>query len=155
VAHEGRNALQRLSSGLERLAWRLNGQPELQELIARMRVAKQDITRLFDDVRNYAGPVQLELGPCDLGEIWRDAWQQARDALPGTGGELHEDTGGVNLRFTVDRFRLEQVFRNILENSVAAGPDPVQVDIVCREAICEGRMALQIAIRDNGPGLTA
>ena len=155
VAHEGRNALQRLSAGLERLAWRLDGRSELQELVDRMRVAKNDVTRLFDDIRNYAGPVQLEKGPCNLQQIWQSAWQLAAETMPGKKRELHENTGDIDLHLTADRFRLQQVFRNILENSLAACPDPVQVDIICRAASCAGRLAVQIAVRDNGPGLAA
>src|SRR5262249_17990150 len=55
----------------------------------------------------------------------------------------------------IDPFRLEQVFRNILDNALAACADPVNVTISCAEASLEGRPALCISVRDNGPGLTA
>src|SRR5205807_2634196 len=52
-------------------------------------------------------------------------------------------------------FRLEQVFRNILDNALTACPSPVAVVVRCAEAVHEGRPALRVAVRDNGPGLTA
>ena len=55
----------------------------------------------------------------------------------------------------VDPFRLEQVFRNILENALAACPSPVAVVVRCAETALDGRPALCVAVRDNGPGMTA
>jgi signal transduction histidine kinase len=60
----------------------------------------------------------------------------------------------MDLACWVDQFRLEQVFRNILENSLAACADPVRIEITCSAAEIEGRPAVRVAVRDNGPGLT-
>ncbi len=43
----------------------------------------------------------------------------------------------------------------MLDNALAACPDPVRVIISCREADVRGEPALRVAVRDNGPGLTA
>jgi two-component system, LuxR family, sensor kinase FixL len=53
----------------------------------------------------------------------------------------------------IDSFRLEQVFRNILDNSLAACRDPVRITVRCTPAELAGHPALRIAVRDNGPGL--
>jgi signal transduction histidine kinase len=55
----------------------------------------------------------------------------------------------------VDQFRLEQVFRNIFENSLAACADPVRVQLQCSAAEINAQNAIQLAVRDNGPGLSA
>src|SRR5262249_57163421 len=62
---------------------------------------------------------------------------------------------GVDLRCPVDQFRLEQVFRNILENALAACADPVVITVAAREDRLQGRPGLRVSVRDNGPGLTA
>jgi signal transduction histidine kinase len=54
----------------------------------------------------------------------------------------------------VDPFRLEQVFRNIFENSLAACPDPVRVVVRCQAAELDGRPAVRVSVQDNGPGLS-
>src|SRR5262249_46542838 len=55
----------------------------------------------------------------------------------------------------VDQFRLEQVFRNILDNALAACRDPVRIELRATVAELHGRPALLVAVRDNGPGLSA
>jgi signal transduction histidine kinase len=55
----------------------------------------------------------------------------------------------------VDPFRLEQVFRNVFENALAACRDPVEITVSCAPASLDGQPALRVAVRDNGPGLSA
>ena len=62
---------------------------------------------------------------------------------------------GVDTVCVVDEFRCEQVFRNLFENSLSACQDPVQIEVVCRDTQITGRPALQVSVRDNGPGLSA
>jgi PAS domain S-box-containing protein len=155
MAHEGRNALQRMQGAVERLSWTLGEQPEAAQTISRLRAAHHDLARLFDDIRTYGGPLQLETGPCQLAEVWREAWEQALAAVRGKIALLAEDCGELDVWCSGDRFRLVQVFRNILENALAAAPDPAHIDVVCREANLDGGPALRVAIRDNGPGLGA
>jgi signal transduction histidine kinase len=47
-----------------------------------------------------------------------------------------------------------QVFRNLLENSLAACANAVVIQVECRDAHLNGQPAVEIRIRDNGPGLT-
>jgi signal transduction histidine kinase len=46
------------------------------------------------------------------------------------------------------------VFRNILENALAACRDPVEIDVICSASVHNGQPALRVAVRDNGPGLS-
>ena len=48
---------------------------------------------------------------------------------------------------------MESVFRNIFENSLAACRDPVEIDVRSGPATLNGRAAVEIVVRDNGPGL--
>ena len=58
------------------------------------------------------------------------------------------------MHFRVDEFRIEQVFRNLMENSLAACSNRAEIDIVCKDVQYEGAPAVCIYVRDNGPGLT-
>jgi PAS domain S-box-containing protein len=153
LAHESRNALQRSQACLQRLCWRLHDQPESLDLLERAQQAQDDIVRLFEDVRNYAAPIALAPDRCDLAAVWREAWKQVNVGLLSRDAQLHENTGGIDLRCRVDRFRLGQVFRNILENSFAAVDGPLRVHIICRPTNLAGKDALRVSVRDNGPGL--
>jgi two-component system, LuxR family, sensor kinase FixL len=155
LAHESRNALQRSEACLERLRFRLHEQPESLDLVRRVQKAHDDLRRLFEDVRAYAGPLRLEEEACDLAEVWREAWAQLAVRREGRDARLEEDLGGLELTCVGDRFRLQQVFWNILDNALAACPDPVRVTIRCAEARLESEPAVRVAVRDSGPGLTA
>ncbi len=68
--------------------------------------------------------------------------------------ELREETNGLDLHCPMDEFRVEQVFRNLMENSLAACSDPTTIDLACHEALHNGAPAVCVSYRDNGPGLT-
>jgi two-component system sensor kinase FixL len=154
LAHESGNALARSQSCLEMLTWEVEDRPEALDLIQRIQKAQDHLKQLYEDVRNYAAPIRLERDVWDVSGIWRQAWEnlamrrQARDA------SVSADPGGGNLHCNVDPFRLEQVFRNIFENSLAACADPVRIKIRSTPAWLDGRSAVQIAVQDNGPGLS-
>jgi PAS domain S-box-containing protein len=155
LAHESRNALQRGQACLERLGWRLHDQPEALDLVARARQAQDDLLRLYEDVRYYAAPIRPDYGRCNLAEVWQRVWGELQSAGPPRDAHLEQDCGGVDLGCQADPFRLGQVFRNILENALAACRDPVRVTVSYRETEWAGRPALRMAVRDNGPGLGA
>jgi len=149
LAHESRNGLQRILSCLERLRWRLEGQPEALELVARALDANADLTRLFEEVRTYARPLNLEWSYCDLASIWREAWQHVCPLHSHRRATMTEDFSESEPRVNGDSFRLGQVFRNIFENAFDACPAEVRMVVTVRETTDE----LNVGVRDNGPGV--
>jgi len=53
----------------------------------------------------------------------------------------------------VDRHKIEQVLRNVLENAIAVSPQAGRVQVTCADADIDGRRGVRIAINDDGPGL--
>ncbi len=154
LSHESGNALARTQAVLEMLALEVQDRPEALELIARAQKAQGALHRLYEEVRTFAAPIQLDRDVWDLRAVWRQAWAN----VTGTGGaakgaSLAEHTAGVDLRCEADHFRLDQVFRNLFENALAACPGPARVEVVCSGTTLQGRPALRVAVRDNGPGL--
>jgi signal transduction histidine kinase len=86
--------------------------------------------------------------------VWRQAWTNLAVRRQGRDAALCEDAAGMDLHCPVDPFRLEQVFRNVFENALAACSDPVRIDVRCTEAALDGCPAVQVSLHDNGPGLT-
>jgi PAS domain S-box-containing protein len=154
LAHESRNALQLIQASLEMLALEVEDRPEALDLIASIQGAEDRLHRLFEDIRGYAAPIHLECEVENLAGVWRMVWEQLALQHGGRQTQLREHSDGVDLACAVDLFSLERVFRNIFENSLAACSDPVHIDIHCSDTTITGRPALQISIRDNGPGLT-
>ena len=153
LAHESGNALARSQSCLEMLAWEVEDRPEALDLIARIQKAQDHLKQLYEDVRGYAAPLKLEREEWELSAVWRQAWENLALRRQGRDAVLAEEAGGLDLHCAVDQFRLEQVFRNILDNSLAACPDPVRIEVKCSATEIAGRPALCVAVRDNGPGL--
>jgi signal transduction histidine kinase len=155
LAHESGNALARSKACLEMLAWEVEDKPEALELIDRIQKALNHLKHLYEEVRGYAAPIKLDREVWDLSGIWRQAWENLSVSRQGRDTSLHEETGALDLHCAVDQFRLEQLFRNILENSLAACSDPVRIEVRCSKALIDGQPAVRVAVRDNGPGLNA
>jgi two-component system, LuxR family, sensor kinase FixL len=155
LAHESGNALARSQACLEMLTFESEDRPKSLTLIGRIQAAQDHLRQLYDEVRNYAAPVKLELEPWNLSHIWRQAWENLHLLRQSKKATLLEETDGIDLRCLVDQFRLGQVFRNILENAMAACQEPVEIKVCCTRSDIDGQPAIQVAFRDNGPGLSA
>ncbi len=153
LTHESRNALARSEANLQRLARRVKDNQELHELIEGALVANDDIRRQFEEVRQYAAPLNLQPEPTDLRELVEDAWKQLAEDREGRRAELRIADPKRDVTCSVDRFSLGNAFRNILENSLAAGEDGIEIDITFAEDQINELPGLAISIRDNGPGL--
>jgi two-component system, LuxR family, sensor kinase FixL len=154
IAHESRNALQRIQSCTEMLELEVENNNEAQRLVRRLQEAQDNLLRLFDEVRGYAAPIQLERTSCRVDSVWRESWQLLKTLWRDREAMLVENSGNTDLNAAIDRFRMVQVFRNLLENSLAACSDPVVIHLECRDAQLQGQPAIDIRVRDNGPGLT-
>jgi two-component system sensor kinase FixL len=154
LAHESGNALARARACLDMLSWEIHDQPEAQELIDGIRKAQDHLQQLYEEVRGYAAPIRLNREVMDVSAVWRQAWHNLALQRQGRDTVFHEEAAGVDLHCAVDPFRLEQVFRNIFENTLAACPGEARINVHCSAATVDGRPALRVAVRDNGPGLT-
>ena len=154
LAHESGNALARSQACLEMLTFSVENQPKALNLITRIQSAQNHLKQLYEEVRNYAAPLKLDLEFWNLPAIWRQAWENLAVIRQGKVATLTEDLGTFDLRMRVDQFRLGQVFRNILDNAFAACAEPVHVHVVCTQCESDGQPVIQIAFRDNGPGLS-
>src|SRR5262249_40454439 len=134
LAHESGNALARSQACLEMLALEVQDRPEALDLIQRIQKAQDHLRQLYEEGRGYAAPMRLGREVWDVGGVWRQAWANLAVLRQGRDAELREETAGVDLRCPVDHFRLEQVFRNVFENSLAACRGPARLTVACADA---------------------
>jgi PAS domain S-box-containing protein len=155
LAHESRNALQRSQACLEMLALDVQDRPEVLEMVQDIQKAQDYLHHLYEEVRGYAAPIPIKREVCHLGELLDEVWLHLAVQREGRNAHLHQAENGLDLRCEVDRHSVDQVFRNILENSLSACPDPVEVRATWSEAEIDGRREVAVSLRDNGPGLNA
>jgi signal transduction histidine kinase len=153
LSHESRNDLNQIALLLGVLNRRLEGQPDLLRQASSAEKALKRVLRLFEDLRGYSAPITLRLEECMLPAVGRQAWTTLSAAWRGRDVRFHESGQCSDLCCRSDPFRLEQAFRNIFENALAACTDPVELNVSWSEAELEGRPAIRVRIRDNGPGL--
>lgn len=166
LAHESRNALQRIQASAEMLEFEVEDNPAAMRLVRSIQNAEDHMHRLFDEVRGYAAAITLDRSFCRVADVCHEAWDLLRTQRQGREAELRASPACADARLLLDRFRMTQVFRNLLENSLSAGEGPVAIDLECKREsslpppVRRGRDAIErrgwvISVRDNGPGMTA
>ncbi|MFM9965314.1 MAG: ATP-binding protein [Planctomycetaceae bacterium] len=154
LVHESRNALQRSEACLELLCLNLRGQQESLDLIGRVQKAQKKLQELFEEVRNYAAPIKLQRADHNLRDVLEETWDNLVWSRQGRHVSFNLPKSETAPRCSVDASRLEQVFRNIFENSLAACADPVRIEVTWKPINLDGRPGWQLSIADNGPGMT-
>lgn len=153
LAHESRNALQRIQACSEMLALEVGDRPSALDLVGRIQKAQRHLHLLYEEVRGYAAPVNLRCQPCDVAHVWRDTWSEVQQSC--TSGDVRfRDEVRADSVCRIDPHAVGQVLRNIFENSLAAVPNPGEVLVHCTADTLDGQSALRLTVRDNGPGLS-
>jgi signal transduction histidine kinase len=153
LAHESGNALQRTQACLEMLAIQVEDRPEALTLVDRIQSAQDRLQTLYREVQQYAAPIVLNRRPARLRDIVRRAWANLESARLGRITRLHVECLDSNDICRVDADALERVFQNVFDNSLAACPGRVEIAMTRIETTLAERPAVEVAIRDNGPGL--
>jgi signal transduction histidine kinase len=154
LTHESRNALQRSQACLEMLKSQVAGRNDSLDLIEGIQTAQDDLRRLYEEVREYAAPVTFDPQRHDLGELVREAWGNLASMREAKNVLFQADGSNGDLQCEVEEFSIRQVFRNILENSLAACEEPVEIDVRFCSSELNTKPAVRISFRDNGPGLS-
>jgi two-component system, LuxR family, sensor kinase FixL len=153
LAHESRNALQRSQACLEMLAMEVEDRPDLLDLVARVQRAQDDLHRLYEEVRDYASPRRLQREPCDIAHVWRDTWSHLKFQHEAKRLQFQATSTCASRFCDADPFALGQVFRNVLENAIAASPAESEITLKCEDVALENRPAIRVSVRDRGPGI--
>ncbi len=153
LAHESRNALQRIQASAEVLELEVEDNADAMKMIQQIQLAQDDLNHIFDEVRGYAAPVVLDRHEFAVSDLWREAWSQLAAQRQSRDAELSESVSVSSELLHADHFRLVQVFRNCIENSLAACKDAARIDVTCEDALIESKPAFQIEVSDNGGGI--
>ena len=153
LAHELRNPLAPISSGLHILRTAGNNQQVADTAREIMERQVAQMVRLVDDLLDVArittGKVELRPEPIDIADAVRDAAETSRPLLDSNGQTLTMDLPAVPVHVHADRTRLAQVFANLLNNSAKFSEPGQPIAIAVTR---EGEQAV-VRVRDVGAGI--
>jgi len=152
VAHEVRNPLFSISATVDTMDVRFAGREELQPYSEVLRVEVDRLVKLMADLFEYGKPAASEMLPASIGEVISQAVQvcvsDAERAKVAIVPRIQPDIPLLRM----DRSRLLQVFRNLLENAIQHSPEHSDV---CISAQDTDDNHVTCSVADSGPGFRA
>ncbi|HSS77694.1 MAG TPA: sensor histidine kinase [Thermoanaerobaculia bacterium] len=156
LAHELRNPLGAIANASYLIEQLGTSSPPMDRSVAIIRRQIQHLVRLVDDLLDVSritrGKVELRRELLDLVEIVRNVVDTIRPLAEAKSLSLRLDLSSESLPLEGDATRLEQVFSNLLRNSVKFTPPGGHIDVSAgRDASGEA----VIRVRDDGIGIAA
>lgn len=148
LAHESRNALQRIQAATEMLELEVEDNENAKKDVASIQRASHDLQSLLEEVRSFAAPIHLEYEKARLSDLWRRIRDDLCLVYPDREFRITESIQGCDLVIDVDVMRIGQVIRNLMENALQACSDPTEIEIQSR---CD-KDWVNVSFTDNGPG---
>ncbi len=150
VAHDLRNPLGAMKLAAETL--RRGAPPERLARAAALLSGQVDrmhrmVGDLLDAARLDAGRLELQMEPCDVRALVREAVELYRGAAPDRAIRLALPTEPVVL--PCDATRMEQVLNNLISNAIKYSPRDEPIDV----AVAVEARAASIAVTDRGVGV--
>jgi signal transduction histidine kinase/ActR/RegA family two-component response regulator len=154
LAHELRSPLAPISAAVEVLA-RLDGKPVPAKLLDVVRRQIKHLVRLVDDLLDVSrvteGKVLLRRRATPVAEFVQQAVDTCRDDIAERKQRFSLDLGTEPLFVDGDQVRLTQIVTNLLQNAAKYTPNGGEISVgFRRQGDC-----VEIAVRDNGAGITA
>ncbi|MGO9572068.1 MAG: ATP-binding protein [Desulfomonilaceae bacterium] len=155
IAHEIRNPLAAIKMNIQILSKTLNVQGFDKE---RLEIAETEIKRLdrfLHDMLHFARPVKMET---DLNSVWDiidECVALLSDGLSHGNIKVISNTAATVRKIPLDFGKMEEVFLNLMLNSIDAMPRGGEIDIFVSETQSSGESMICVDIRDNGGGISS
>jgi signal transduction histidine kinase/CheY-like chemotaxis protein len=153
LAHELRNPLAPIRTGLEILRNKRHDPQALGEVLAMIERQSEQLVALVDDLTDVSrithGTFKLQRRRVELSEVVRIAVESARPFIEAARHELTLDLPDEPVQIDADPHRLAQVLSNLLNNAAKYTQEPGQIQLssVTNDGIVEFR------VRDSGIGI--
>jgi len=153
LAHELRNPLAPIRTGVELLRMAGDDPEVLRETIEVMDRQSRQLVTLVDDLLDVSriarGKIELRMDAVELADVIESAVDASRPLLEDAGHQFEATMPSESFRVRGDANRLAQVVSNLLNNAAKYTPHGGNVDLTVRR---EGDR-IAIAIRDTGIGI--
>lgn len=154
VAHEVRNPLLTISSGLELLRGEVRGNPEAGGLVNNIRAAIGRLDGIMGDLLNFTRPVVLDPVETDLHAVIESALTSLRDRIARGRVEVARRFETLP-RITADPLRIGQLFTNLFTNAVEAMPGGGQLTVATERVEGPAPGTVRVRVQDTGQGIPA
>ncbi len=147
VAHEVRNPLFAITALLD--AWSL--EPGIQErpFLGMLRHEVMRMRELMEELLEYGRPFSSQLEVGNLHAVAVEAVGILHSAARARKLTIHSDVSGL---VKMDRARMLRVFLNLVQNSIDHSREGDRIEVTSRVEPDASPCALEISIRDHGPG---
>lgn len=154
-AHEVRNPINNLSTGLQLMAINLPENDPNQEIIARLQGDCDRLAELMKSVLQFARPTDYEMEPVDLGVLVARLIERMRPKLARANIKHHVQIEQSLPHIYGNPRALEQVFTNLVTNALQAMGESAGTLAVKVQAVhpAERRGSVQVRVADSGPGI--
>ncbi len=115
--------------------------------------ASDQLLEHFNELREYSAPIVLHPQRCRVRDLIQRVWQDLQVTSSDPTAQIIMPDEEVEC--VVDPLRMEQVLRNLLENSLAACRSDVRIEMDWSIDQRHEQPRLNVTVRDNGPGFTA
>ena len=153
LAHELRNPLAPLRSGLSLVKLRAEDPITIERTAQRMERQLVHLTRLVDDLLDVSrisrGTIELRLGEVDLCQVVHDALEISRPLIEERRHVLTLDLPAQGIRLQGDAGRLTQAVSNLLNNAARY----TDVGGCIRVRLAPRAGGVELSVEDNGIGI--
>lgn len=152
-AHEVRNPINNISTGVQLVASRLGKEHEHYDSLVRIRNECSRLDQLLSDVLFFARPLELKMKPVNLGELLSHLLARWKPRLELAKVQCHTSLADDTPMTAVDPRTFEQVIVNLISNALQAMPQGGSLTFTLAPvATSQGTMA-ELKIADTGPGI--
>lgn len=155
VVHEMRNPAFGIGINIDALEATFGKDPRTAPFLNALRESCSRILTLMNDLRDYGEPRTIRAEPCRM----RALVEEAARSCAGLAGErrcnVRIEFDDDSLTLPVHPFRIQQAFRNLIENALFHGPAGSEVLVSSRLRQRTRQAWAVFSVQDEGPGFDA
>ena len=154
MAHEVRNPVNNISTGLQLLGMNFPPEDSNQDLIQRMLQDCGRLTHLVESTLTFSKPLEYRLVPADLVGLFRRMVERYRPRFTKANIKAYVQVEPDVRQVIGDLRALEQVFTNLVNNSIQAMVEGGVLAIKMMNKVTHSDTPeVEITISDTGPGI--
>jgi len=154
-AHEVRNPINNISTGVQLAASRLGKEHPLYESLERVRAECVRLDQLMSDVLFFARPLELKMEALDLADLMHRILARWTPRFNQSGVRCHTSFQPDLPSASADPRTLERVIVNLISNALEAMTEGGTLSIALARTGDDFGGMLELKVADTGPGIPA